>query len=140
MMNSRPKRIALALAATAALALGAASAQAAHHEKAAKPLLVKIHADWCGTCTRLNSTWEALRKEHGDEVRFVILDVTDQKATEQSRQTAQELGIDAIFEMYRSKTGTVAVVDGSTLQTVEVLKGEFDVARYRPAIQKALGT
>ncbi len=141
MANSRSTRVGLtlALAATATLAFGAAAAWAAHHEKA-KPLVVKIHADWCGTCTRLNSTWEALQKEHGDGVQFVILDVTDRKATSRSQQMAESLGIVAIFDQYKSKTGTIAVVDGSTLQPVEVLKGEFDVAKYRPAIEKALGT
>ncbi len=73
-------------------------------------------------------------------MEFVILDVTDRSSTAGARERAESLGIVALFDQYKSKTGTIAVVDGSTLQPVEVLKGEFDVAKYRPAIEKALGT
>ena len=141
MENARSTGFALALglAAAALLGLGASAARADHHEEPAKPMVVKIHADWCGTCTKLNTTWEALRKEHGDSVEFVILDVTDRSSTASSRELAESLGITGLFDQYKSQTGTIAVVDGATLQPVEVLKGELDVARYRPAIEKARG-
>ena len=142
MENARSTGFALALglAAAALLGLGASAARADHHEQSAKPMVVKIHADWCGTCTKLNTTWEALRKEHGDSVEFVILDVTDRSSTSSSRELAESLGIAVLFDQYKSKTGTIAVVNGVTLQPVAVLRGELDVARYRPAIEKALGT
>ena len=101
------------------------------------PIVVKIHADWCGTCRKLNPTWASLQQIYGDRVRFVVLDVSDRDALAQSMLEADRLGIRALFNAYRSRTGTIAVIDGRTLQAVEVLKGETDPARYAAAIARA---
>ena len=99
--------------------------------------MVKIHADWCGTCRKLNPTWARLREIHGDAVRFVVLDVTDRDSIARSLLDADRLGIRPIFNQYRSRTGTIAVVDGRTLEAVEVLKGQTDPERYAAAIARA---
>jgi thiol-disulfide isomerase/thioredoxin len=123
----------LGLAALAALALAGASAQAGD---AGKPKIVKIHADWCGTCTRLNTTFEALQQEIGSEADIVVLDVTDRDAVEASRAKAEELGLTAFFDSYKGKTGTVGVFDAEGNE-VTVLKGEFDTEVYVAALKKA---
>ncbi len=123
----------LGLAALATLVLAGAPAQAGD---AGKPKIVKIHADWCGTCTRLNTTFEALQEQLGSEADIVVLDVTDRDAVEASRAKAEELGIVAFFDEYKGRTGTVGVFDASG-STIVVMKGEMDAQKYVEALKKA---
>lgn len=102
------------------------------------PLMVKIHADWCGTCRALNPTWEQLQTRYGDSLRFVILDVTNKSDVAKAAAEADRLGIRAVFDQYKSRTGTIAVVNGKTHEVVEVMKGVTDAAAYDPAIKRAL--
>lgn len=111
---------------------------AARAEQAAKPLVVKIHADWCGTCQRLNATFEALEAQLGGEARLVVLDVSDREATARSRAKAEALGIAAFFERYKGQTGTVGVLDASG-SPVAVLKGETRTEKYVSAVAQAKG-
>ncbi len=106
-------------------------------DDASKPFVVKIHADWCGTCTRLNSTMAQLDAESGERVRIVVLDVTDRQRVAASMAEAERLGITDFFAAYKSKTGTVGVLDGATREPVAVMKGETDVAAYQEAVDEA---
>ncbi len=120
-----------------ALASGATAGSVSAAEDASKPFIVKIHADWCGTCTRMNPTFEALEAKLGDRARVVVLDVTDREAEARSTAEADRLGIRPFFDRYKGKTGTVGVLDGRTRDAVTVMKGETDVARYEAAVAAA---
>jgi len=126
------------LSAIAMLAL-AAAVQADHHEEAEAmvPLVVKIHADWCGTCVKLNPTMAELGEELGATARLVVLDVTDKDAVAKSAAEAKALGISAFFDAYKSKTGTVAVLRPGTEEPVAVYKGELSTEPYLAAVEKA---
>jgi len=63
-----------------------------------KPFVVKIHADWCGTCTRMNPTFEALREQESGDARIVVLDVTDKQSLAASTAEADRLGIRSFFD------------------------------------------
>lgn len=127
-----------ALGAVAALLFVALPAQAGDMagEKAAKPVIAKIHADWCGTCTRLNPTMVELQKRVGGEATVVTLDVTDKDAVARSAAEADRLGIRKFFDSYKGKTGTVGVIaaDG---KIVQIYKGETDVDKYVDALAVA---
>ncbi len=130
-VTSRP--LVAGFAAIAPLLVWGLTAQA---EESGKPMVVAIHADWCGTCTRLEPTIDAVRSEVGSDARVVVLDVTDRAAVERSRARAEELGISAFFDRYKGRTGTVAVLDAAGTP-VEVLTGETDPARYLAALKEA---
>ena len=134
----------IALPVTALLVLGAASGAAfagsvSAAEDPAAPFVVKIHADWCGTCTRLTPVLDALESSVGDGARFVVLDVTDKQALARSQAEAKRLGIVAFFDRYKSTTGTVGILDGTSREPVSVMKGELDVTVYEEALVEARG-
>jgi thiol-disulfide isomerase/thioredoxin len=137
---ARPIRLrfaALALAAVFATAAEAGSDAVAAGADASKPFIVKIHASWCGTCTRLEPTFEVLQERIGDEVRIVVLDVSDPEAVVRSATEADRLGIREFFDSYKTRTGTVGVLDGATREPVTVFKGELNAATYEAAVEKA---
>lgn len=102
-----------------------------------KPFVVKIHADWCGTCRMLEPTLAALDEKMGASARVVVLDVTNRKTYAAATIEAKRLGIESFFEQYKSKTGIVGVLDGSTRETLAILSGELDVAVYERALTQA---
>lgn len=112
---------------------GAVAGEAA----ARKPFVVKIHADWCGTCTRLVPTFEALEQKYGERANLVVLDVTDKQTLAEATVRAKELGISEFFDRYKGRTGTIGILlaDG---ETVRVLAGETDLGRYDDVIELAI--
>ena len=105
-----------------------------------KPYVVMIHADWCGTCRALESTWAQIRTELGDQATLLLLDVTNRTAFEESRAKAARLEIDEFFHEYRSRTGTIAVLDCKTRKPVAVVTGDRDLTTYRKAVARAART
>ena len=127
------------LAALFALGLLLAAASAGSETTApARPIVAKIHADWCGTCTRLETTWQELESRYGGDVRFVILDVTDRDSLSGAEAEADRLGIRAFFDTYKGRTGVIGIIDPATGEA-DVLKGELDAERYAAPIAALLG-
>ncbi len=133
-MHADPRYVRLALAALLLLALtGAPRAQAGD---AAQPFIVKVHAEWCGTCTMLEPTWKRIEKEYQGKAQLVVFDVTDKEKVQESKALAEVLGLTPVFNRYKAKTGTIAVLNANK-NTVAVMKGEMDFAAYEEAIAKA---
>jgi len=105
-----------------------------------KPYVVKIHADWCGSCKAMKSVWEQIETDLGDQATTVTLDVSDRVAYTESEAAAERLGISELFQEYRSRTGTVVVLDCNTREPVAIMNGERDLEKYRKAIARAAGT
>ncbi len=115
------------------------SSQPALADSGAKPIIVKMHADWCGTCQRLKPTWKELQSKYGERAEFILLDVTSKDTIAVSKTAADHAGIGAFYQKYRSQTGVIAVLDGNTHEPVKVFKGEIDIDAYAPAIDSAEG-
>jgi thiol-disulfide isomerase/thioredoxin len=106
-------------------------------ETSEKPIVVKVHADWCGSCTRLKPTWERIEERLGDQARLVVFDVTSKESLQEAKVKADQLGILEVFKEYKSRTGTIAVLDGETHRVVQVFKGEQDFTKYEKAVAQA---
>lgn len=137
--NRFAPRLVLAVLAASVVATTAGAGEVSAADDASAPFIVKIHADWCGTCTRMDATFEELEAALGSQARIVVLDVTDREAVVRSREEANRLGIGEFFEGNLSKTGTAAVLDGATRAPVKVMKGETDVSVYTNAVILAQG-
>jgi len=126
-----------------ALALGgdprpADASGTAEAAAAGQPYVVKVHADWCGTCRMLEPTWKQIENELAGDARIVVLDVTDREAVAASRKQAERLGLTTFFDRYKSQTGTIGVLDGDR-QPVKVMKGTLEFAEYERAVAEAAG-
>ena len=124
--------------AIALLAATAAPAPVGAEPGPTSPFVVEIHADWCGTCTWLASTWAQIERDLGDRAHVVRFDVTDRDRLERSRAEAQRLGLAEFFESHKGSTGTIAVLDGSTREPLAIRKGDADFGVYRDAVDRAI--
>lgn len=125
-MHLRDMRIRMAALATAIalLPLAAVSATAGSAEPGeTSPFVVEIHADWCGTCLFLASTWAQIERDLDDRARIVRFDVTDRARFERSRSEAQRLGLDDFFATHKGSTGVIAVLDGRTREPLMIRRG-----------------
>jgi len=133
---SRPLSVGTALVAILLFA-GFASAKSGDYVCETKPLVVKIHADWCGSCRATQPTWEKVVAELGDQATMISFDVTDRASYEVAVAKASDLGISDFLQDYRRQTGTIAVLDCKTRKPLTVLSGERDFTKYRKAIEEA---
>lgn len=115
----------------------AAMAEDAPEGCSGKPYVVKIHADWCGSCKALKSVWQRIETDLRDQATIVTLDVSDRVAYRESEATAERLGIREFFQEYRSRTGTVAVLDCKSHEPVAIMSAERDFEKYREAVARA---
>lgn len=83
--------------------------------------VVKVHADWCGSCKALAPILKEVRAGVADQpVLFVELDVTDATLTAQARLLAAALSVEDHFKA-NNKTGLVLLInarDHTLLETV----------------------
>ena len=83
--------------------------------------MVKVHADWCGSCTALVPILKEVQAGVADHpVLFVQLDVTDSTLTSQARLLAAALDVEDHFKA-NNKTGLVLLInaeDHTLLETV----------------------
>ena len=83
--------------------------------------VVKVHADWCGSCKALAPVLEEVRESLADEpVLFLELDVTDEARTAQARLLTAALGIENHLKA-NNKTGLVLLInpgDNALLETL----------------------
>ena len=77
-------------------------------------LVVKFHADWCGNCVAMGSSFEDLQEKFKDDnIEFVKFDLTDKETTANADAKAKQIGISSILEDNR-KTGFILIIDNTT--------------------------
>lgn len=99
---------------------GAAYAQlhASHGVQSSEPklMVVKFHADWCGSCKAMGSVVTDLtNKLDGEPVLFTELDFTNNSTKHQSLLLASALGIEKALTDNKG-TGFLLVIDTKSKQ------------------------
>ena len=86
--------------------------------------VVKVHADWCGSCKALVPILDEVRETMSVEpVLFLTLDVTDADRTGQARLLAVALGIEQHLKT-NNKTGLVLIINPADKALLETLTRE----------------
>ena len=137
MMNAIRHKVVVLLGLAALVLAPALSANA--EEAEATLYAVTFHADWCGTCKRLEPELiEARTKGDLDtqNVLFVTLDLTDDTTKHQAALMASALGISDFYESNRGKTGFVLLVNGKTGETVGRIKGDTKAAKIEKKVME----
>jgi thiol-disulfide isomerase/thioredoxin len=105
---------------------------------AGKPIVVKLHAQWCPKCMVTKGVWANLEQEYAGRVHLLVMDFTDEESTQVSRKEAQRLGLDRFVEEFSGATGIVVVLHPRTKEVAAELEFSRDLAEYRAAIDAAL--
>lgn len=102
-----------------------------------KPVVVRIHADWCPACKATRATYDGVVQTYAGKATFLTFDVTDAKTSASAEAKAKELGLSKLFEADKTKTSTVAVIDPKTGSIVASLYNDNESADYAQAIDHA---
>ena len=85
-------------------------------------IALRYHADWCGDCTKLAPTFDALKERFEDEsILFLTLDFTKPGDGKQSEYLAGVLGLGDIWQSNANVTGRVLIIDQERKQHVATL-------------------
>lgn len=103
-----------------------------------KPTIVKIHADWCPACQKLQPVTNSLQQQFGNQANFVTFDVTNRSTTQAAEAKARELGLSDFLATHRSQTSTVAIINPSNGQILQQFRSNFNRQDYVNGIQNAI--
>jgi thiol-disulfide isomerase/thioredoxin len=99
-----------------------------------KPVVVDIYATWCPGCKTIAPTLSQLKKQYQGKVNFVVLDVSDKNTTKMAEAKAKELGLTSFFEMNKTQTATVAIIDPATGMVVQQFRKNANAMDYTKVI------
>ncbi|MGH6676949.1 MAG: TlpA family protein disulfide reductase, partial [Xanthobacteraceae bacterium] len=103
-----------------------------------KPVVVRIHADWCPACKATQSTIDDLKKAYTGKINFVQFDVTNAKTAAASQEEAQKLGLEKFYDAAKAATSTVAVIDPKDGKVYATFYNDGAIGDYETAINTAL--
>jgi thiol-disulfide isomerase/thioredoxin len=103
-----------------------------------KPVVVRIHADWCPACKATQSTIDQIKARYGAKINFVQFDMTNAKTAAISQQEADTLGLTTFFKATESATSRVAIIDPNTGKVYATFYNDDQIADYQKAIDSAI--
>lgn len=101
--------------------LSAQLAWSADAPKATQPMAVLISADWCMNCKLIKPKLQEAYKGYEGKIKFVSLDVTDDKTFFKAKQQAFALGVPQLLNGSVS-TGWVALFDSHGKQVGKLMQ------------------
>ena len=113
---------------------------ASQESKAPRDLFViHIHGDWCMTCKTVDPVVHTLEDyyENNENAEFIVFDETDPQTLAKSKKTAEELGLEDIFE-YERHTGEVLFVDKNSKKILTAFAGVDARETYIDATEKLI--
>jgi len=137
---------AITLVSTALFTVGLSQVSASAPSRGASPeapqmLVVKFHADWCGSCKAMGPVYEDMtNKFDKDSALFVKLDFTNASTSKQAEYNAAALGLNSAWEQYGNTTGFILLIDANSKKILDKL-GPADnwkemQARFKAALAK----
>jgi thiol-disulfide isomerase/thioredoxin len=103
-----------------------------------KPVLVRIHADWCPACKATQATIDELKRSYGEKINFVQFDVTNAVTAAASQAEARKLGLEKFYDDAKAATSTVAVIQPKDGKVYATFYDDSTISDYESAINAAL--
>ena len=103
-----------------------------------KPVVVRIHADWCSACKATQATIDDLKQAYAGKINFVQFDVTNAKTAAASQAEAQKLGLEKFYDASKAATSTVAVMDPQNGKIYATFYNDGSLGDYKMAVNDVL--
>jgi thiol-disulfide isomerase/thioredoxin len=103
-----------------------------------KPLVVRIHADWCSACKATHATIDHLRQAYAGKINFVKFDVTNAKTATVAHAKAKQLGLVKFYDAAKAQTSAVAVINPQTGKVYATFYNDGNLKDYEGAINSVL--
>lgn len=100
-------------------------------------VLVRVHADWCLVCARLDTTFTKLERRLSGRAELLVLEVSDREALAMARELALAHDLASFFQAHRSSPGTAALLRRGTQEPLWLFRGELDPDVYVAAVTAA---
>jgi thiol-disulfide isomerase/thioredoxin len=103
-----------------------------------KPVVVRIHADWCAACKATHATLGELKQAYAGKINFVEFDVTNAKTAAVARTKAEKLGLVKFYDAAKAQTSTVAVINPQDGKVYATFYNDGNLKDYEGAINNVL--
>ena len=102
---------------------------------------IRVHADWCAACKKLDGVYPKLKEQSSSlPVLFVTFDLTDKATTQQAQYLASLLGVDRVLSEQGGKVGRIVLVDAKHKRTLKSLPATNNLEKIEQALRKALAS
>ncbi|MDE8346758.1 MAG: thioredoxin domain-containing protein [Acidocella sp.] len=105
-----------------------------------KPLVVRIHADWCSACKATHATIDDLKQAYAGKINFVQFNVTNAKTAAVAQAKANRLGLAKFYDAAKAQTSTVAVINPQSGKVDATFYNDSNLKDYEVAVDKVLKT
>lgn len=120
------------------LSLSYGGGHASQTNSTPKVLVLKFHADWCGSCRAMGPVLRDLQnKMDGKPILFSTLDRTNQSTSHQAQMLASALGIQKTYATTPG-TGFLLVLDANSKEVLARLTKKQSVKEMSKVIQEFL--
>ena len=103
------------------------------------PMFVTITAkESCSACKKFEPTLEKLKDEYDGRITFITLDVSSKDSLEESKQAAEDNGIEKFFEENKGLVPRVGILCPGGAKTENVFLGEMRKEVYEEVLDKLL--